>query len=59
MLGDRKYIAIGIFEPRDLVAGRCGPDPEFILLEEPESLATDAFFLEALSGLPDVYDFPS
>ena len=40
---ERESVAVGVFEPGDLVAVGCGPDAEVVLLEEAEAEELDAF----------------
>jgi len=52
-------VGVGIFEPRDFVAGRRCPDSEFLILDEGIFFERDAAFREPFCDRYDVADLPA
>src|SRR5580658_11098162 len=59
MLGDRKHVAVGILEPRDLVAAGGCPDAEFLILHERVFLAGHAAAFEPSDDCRNILHFPA
>ena len=59
MLRDAQNIPVGILEPGDLVAGRCGPDSDFGILDERIFFKRDAALLQPGNDSLDILNFPA